>query len=115
MSFPFGDRSERTYAHQAVERFPWPVVAGYDDVHRWMDAGLVVNAAWQVRDCWEALLKFLGSLAVMDRLASSSLDDSRLGKLLATLLNPRGLSLGHWPQLMDLALRDSTASTRLPQ
>jgi hypothetical protein len=34
---PFG---RRNYDADAVKRFPWPVVAGYHDVHRWIDAGL---------------------------------------------------------------------------
>jgi len=28
-----------SYDHKAVETFPWPVVAGYHDVHRWMVYG----------------------------------------------------------------------------
>ncbi len=46
----FPPRRERDYAAAAVETFPWPVVAGYDDVHRWMDEGQAVHAAWQLKD-----------------------------------------------------------------
>jgi hypothetical protein len=46
----FPRRSERGYAAAAVETFPWPVVAGCDDVHRWMDQGQAVHAAWQLKD-----------------------------------------------------------------
>lgn len=35
----------RGYDAGAVERFPWPDVAWYDDVHCWMDAGQAVHAA----------------------------------------------------------------------
>jgi len=31
----FPPRGERGYL-AAFETFPWPVVAGYEDVHRWM-------------------------------------------------------------------------------
>jgi len=41
---PFPPRSERDYAAAAVEIFPWPIVAGYDDVHHWMDEGQAVHA-----------------------------------------------------------------------
>jgi len=107
----FDPRSQRGYDYDAVETFPWPVVAGYEDMHGWMDEGLAVYAAWQVRDVWEALLKFLGTLAVADRLAA--VDDSQTSKLLATLLNPEGLSLGHWPTLIELALKDGRPTLRL--
>ncbi len=86
----FDPRSQRGYDYDAVGTFPWPVVAGYEDMHGWMDEGLAVYAAWQVRDVWEALLK-----------------------LLATLLNPEGLSLGHWPTLIELALKDGRPTLRL--
>jgi hypothetical protein len=56
---PFPPRGERGYDADAVERFPWPVVAGCDDVHRWMDAGQSVHASWQLRDVWEGLIKSL--------------------------------------------------------
>ena len=49
---PFPPRGERGYDADAVERFPWPVVAGYDDVHRGMDAVQAVHATWQLRDVW---------------------------------------------------------------
>jgi len=39
----FPPRSERDYAAAAVETFPWPVVATYDDIHRWMDEGQAVH------------------------------------------------------------------------
>ena len=45
----FPPRAERPYAAAAVETFPWPVVAGYDDIHRWMDEGQAVHAAWQLK------------------------------------------------------------------
>jgi len=65
-------RGERSYDAAAVETFPWPVTAGYQDVHRWMDQGQAVHAAWQLRDVWEGLLKFLATLAVADYFAASS-------------------------------------------
>jgi hypothetical protein len=48
----FPPRSERGYAAAEVETFPWPVMAGYDDIHRWMDQGQAVPAVWQVTDVW---------------------------------------------------------------
>jgi tetratricopeptide (TPR) repeat protein len=107
----FPPRSERGYDAAAVETFPWPVIAGYEDVHRWMDQGQAVHAAWQIRDVWEGLIKFLGTLAVADHLASAPAEDSRIGRLLALLLNDRGLSLGHWKDMMEIALK----SGPLPQ
>jgi tetratricopeptide (TPR) repeat protein len=112
---PFPPRGGRHYDHDAVERFPWLVVAGYDDVHRWMDAGQAVNAAWQLRDVWESFLKFLGSAAVADRLAAAGPDDPAISPLLARLLKPQGLSLGDWPTLMELALQQTPEEQlRLP-
>lgn len=102
-SNPFPPRDQREYAAEAVERFPWPVVAGYEQIHRWMDQGLAVNAAWQVRDAWEALIKFLGAVAVSDFLANQG-DAERTTTLLSILLKPRGLSIGDWRQLMQVAL-----------
>ena len=42
-----------------VATFPWPAVSGYQRVHHWMREDLPIYAAWQVRDAWESLLKFL--------------------------------------------------------
>ncbi len=74
---PFPPRGERDYAAAAVETFPWPVVAGYDDIHRWMDEGQAVHAAWQLKDIREGLLKFLATLAVADHMTSAPADDLR--------------------------------------
>src|SRR4051794_3352573 len=114
-SFAFGTRAQRGYDHEATERFPWPVVAGYDEVHRWMDEDLAVNAAWQLRDCWEGLIKFLGTLAIADHLGAAPLSEDRSRRLLATLVvrNPRGLSLGHWAETLMLALKDNPHALRL--
>src|SRR2546430_1463465 len=71
----FPPRGGRGYDAAAVETFPWPVVAGYEDVHRWMDQGQAVHTAWQLRDVWEGLLKFLATLAVADHLAAAPAED----------------------------------------
>src|SRR5262249_54084665 len=111
---PFEDRGRRGYDHEAVERFPWPVVAGYHEVYRWMDEGQAVDAAWQLRDVWEAFLKFLASVAVADRLAGPPPDDEPAQKLLATLFGGR-LSLGQWVSMMEYALKETPdAALRLP-
>ncbi len=101
----FPPRGERDYA-AAVETFPWPVVAGYEDVHRWMDQGQAVHAVWQFRDVWEGLLKFLATLAVADHLTAAPAEDARTGKLLAKLLKPNGLTLGEWADLLEVALKE---------
>src|SRR5438093_10549281 len=101
----FPSRGERGYL-AAFDTFPWPVVAGYEDVHRWMDQGQAVHAAWQLRDVWEGLLKFLATLGVADHLAAAAVDDPRSSKMLALLLKPQGLSLGDWATLTERALKD---------
>ena len=111
----FPSRGKRGYDVAAVETFPWPVVVGYDDVHRWMDQGQAVHAAWQLRDVWEGLIKFLATLALADQLATAADDDPRTSKLLALLLKPQGLSMGDWATLMEIALKDgSLPQARLP-
>ena len=112
----FPPRNERDYAAAAVETFPWPVVAGYEDVHRWMDQGQAVHAAWQLKDVWEGLLKFLATLAVADHLAAAPAGDPRTRKLLDQLLKKGGLTDGDWAKLMEIALEDGPLSAaRLPQ
>jgi hypothetical protein len=112
---PFPPRGERGYDADAVERFPWPVIAGYDDVHRWMDAGQAVHAAWQLRDVWESLIKFFAGLAVADHLASAPADDPRTSPLLADLLSDGGLSVGSWVTVMERVLKAGPLpSARLP-
>src|SRR5215831_1869834 len=81
----FPPRDKRRYDAAGVEAFPWPVIAGYDDFHRWMDQGQAVHAAWQLRDVWEGLLKFLATLAVAHHLAAVPAEDQRSKKLLAQL------------------------------
>jgi hypothetical protein len=111
----FPQRSERGYDAAAVETFPWPVIAGYDDVHRWMDQGLAVHAAWQLRDIWEGLLKFLATLAVADHLAAAAASDPRTSALLKQLLKKDGLTNGTWATLLEVSLKDGPLATaRLP-
>jgi hypothetical protein len=102
----FPPRGERGYDTAGVETFPWPVITGYDDVHRWMDAGQAVHAVWQLRDVWEGMLKFLATLAVADHLTAAPSDDARTGKMLAKLLKPNGLTLGEWADLLEVALKE---------
>ena len=90
----FTPRGERTYATVAIETFPWPVTAGYEDIHRWMDQGQAVHAAWQLRDDWEGLLKFLATLAVADHRAAVPAEDKRTKKLLRLRLKKDGLTDG---------------------
>jgi tetratricopeptide (TPR) repeat protein len=112
----FPPRSNRAYDAVGVETFPWPVVAGYDDVHRWMDEDQAVHAAWQIRDVWESLLKFLASLAVADHMASAPADDPRTNTLLKQLLKKDGLTNGTWAALTKIALRNGPlAGARVPQ
>jgi hypothetical protein len=112
----FPPRGERGYDAAAVETFPWPVVAAYQDVHRWMDQGQAVHAAWQIKDVWEALLKFLATLAVADHMTSAPADDPRTRKLLDQLLKKPGLTDGDWAKLMEVALTDGPLPHgRLPQ
>ena len=82
--FAFGPRSERGYDHDAVETFPWPVVAGYDDIHRWMDQGLAVNAACMVGHRSEQLS--LGASPLRDCEAGLLLHRSGLPKPRCTWL-----------------------------
>src|SRR5437016_10710425 len=99
-------RGERGYDAATAETFPWPIVVGYDDIHRWMDEGQAVHAAWQLKDVWEGLLKFLATLAVADHLATAPDGDPRTRKLLDQLLKKGGLTDGDWAKLMELALTD---------
>ena len=105
----FSPRAGRVYDHDAVDRFPWPVVICYRDIHRWMDDDQPVHAAWQVRDAWEALLRFLGSLAIADHLAAVKGRPPQTRELLSILLDARGLSMGHWFDLLRLAYKDASA------
>src|ERR1700751_6092643 len=102
----FPPRSGRRYAALGIETFPWPVVAGYEDVHRWMDQDQAVHAAWQLKDVWEGLLKFLATLAVADHLATAPAGDPRTRKLLDQLLKKDGLTDGDWAKLLELALKE---------
>jgi tetratricopeptide (TPR) repeat protein len=111
----FPSRGERGYL-AAFETFPWPVVTGYEDMHRWMDQDQAVHAAWQLKDVWEGLLKFLATLAVADHMATAPSDDPRTRKLLDQLLKKGGLTDGDWAKLMEIALKDGPLTgTRLPQ
>lgn len=114
--FDFGSRDDRCYDHEAGQQFPWPVVAAYDDIHRWMDQGLAVHAAWQIRDVWEGLLRFLATVAAADCLQADPIDEDRTSRLLAVLLKPQGLSLGDWVSVLELALKETSGEgTRIPE
>src|SRR5260370_3470838 len=94
-------RGERGYDAAAVETSPWPVVAGYEDVHRWMDEGQAVHAAWQLRDVWEGLLKFLATLAVADHLDTAPAEDPRSKAVLKQLLKNDGRTNAAWATLIE--------------
>ena len=68
---------DRHFDKDAVARFPWPAVASYPDIHRWMDKGLAVEAAMLVRDAWEGLYQVPRVLAVADRLTRPAAGDRR--------------------------------------
>jgi hypothetical protein len=102
----FPPRGERGYDTAGVETFPWPVTAGYEAVHHWMDHGQAVHAAWQLKDVWEGLLKFVATLAVADHMATAPAEDPRTRKLLDQLLKKGGLTDGDWAKLMEIALKD---------
>jgi hypothetical protein len=53
----FPPRNERPYDAPAVETFPWPVTAGYEDLHRWMDENQAVHPALQLHIVWVGLLQ----------------------------------------------------------
>jgi len=111
----FPARSERGYDAAAVETFPWPVIAGYEDVHRWMDQGQAVHAVWQLRDVWEDLIKFLATLAAADYLATASDGDPRTSKLLALLLKRPGMSMGDWAKSLEITLKEGPPQqSRIP-
>src|SRR5207253_1813210 len=75
-----------------------------------------VHAAWQLKDVWEGLLKFLATLAVADHMASAQAEDPRTRKLLDQLLKKGGLTDGDWAKLMEIALKDGPLpGARLPQ
>lgn len=81
-----------------------------------MDQGQAVHAAWQLKDVWEGLLKFLATLVVADHMATAPADDPRTRKLLDQLLKKGGLTDGDWAKLMEIALKDGPLSrTRVPQ
>src|SRR5437879_12137124 len=71
-----------------------------------MDQGQAVHAAWQLRDVWEGLLKFLASLAVADHFAAGPADDQRTKKLLNQLLKKDGLTNGNWAKLMEKVFQE---------
>ena len=76
----FPSRGERGSDAAGVETFPWPVVAGYDPIHHWMDQDQAVHAAWQLRDVWQGLIQFLVTLAAADRLAAAPPGESGVRK-----------------------------------
>jgi tetratricopeptide (TPR) repeat protein len=81
-----------------------------------MEEDQPVHAAWQLRDVWEGLLKFLGTLAVADHQASASVEDPRTDALLKQLLKKDGLSNGTWAKLIEIALRNGPLpKARVPE
>jgi hypothetical protein len=110
----FPPRGVRPYDAAAVETFPWPVTAGYEDLHCWMDQNQAVHAAWQLRDVWEGLLKFLATLALADHFAAVPMEDQRTKTLFGQLLQKAGLTNGNWAKLLEKALRDGPPAPQFP-
>ena len=79
-----------------------------------MDRQEPVEAAWQLRDAFECLLKFTASLAAADALHAGS--DPKLAAALAgLLLKPSGLSLGDWHTALELALEPTVPGRLVPE
>jgi hypothetical protein len=85
------------------DALPFPIAATAGRLAQEMRRNDAVAALLVVRDAIEVVLKFASCLAIAD-LRQSQRDSPALSKIAAVLLNDRGLSTGHWPELLCLAL-----------
>ena len=101
-------RHRREILDFVLSDFPQPLAITYARLNEEMDKDRPVSAAWQLKDCLEAFIKFFACIASADFLQASpryypGRTEERVGNLVALLLKPQGLSLGDWHAL----LRDS--------
>ena len=99
----FPPRAERDVRSEIVASAPFPLALTYARLHQVLDAQDPVAGAWTMRDALECCVQFAATLAVADALHAPVVDDLP-PRLAETLLNPRGLSLGHWKKLLEDAL-----------
>src|SRR3712207_5172148 len=99
----FPPRGERAMLAQVLADYPFPLALTYARLQRELDAQEPVAAAWALRDAGACLLKFTACLAVADFLHARPAPESA-AELVGLLLKPRGLSLGDWHTLLELAL-----------
>jgi hypothetical protein len=100
----FEPRAQRSGHDWVLSELPFPVALTYLRLHQQMDRQEPVASAWTLRDAYECALKFSACLAVSDCLGASP-DPALASELVPVLLDPRGLSLGHWHTLLEGALK----------
>jgi tetratricopeptide (TPR) repeat protein len=107
----FPGRDQRVILHQVVERFPFPIAVTYSRLQDELDRQEPVAAAWQVRDAFEAFLRFTACLAVADAL-QAGIKSELTSAIAALVLKPQGLSLGDWHSLLEMPLEPLAALAR---
>jgi tetratricopeptide (TPR) repeat protein len=92
--------------HEFVwQEFPHPIAIAYRRLSDCVNRGEGVAAAWQLRDCFEVVIKLLAAVGVgccfSDPRQSTGAPGQLRSDLADILLKPRGLSIGDWYQLLN--------------
>jgi len=100
----FPPRPDREVLAIVVTAFPYPLALTYARLQVELDRQEPVAAAWQLRDAFECVLKFVACLAAADCLRAEP-DPAVSAALVGRLLKPQGISIGDWHTILEESLR----------
>lgn len=106
MSAPhFFDLAKRPRPAFVADGFPFPLALTCARALATFDRQQPVEAAWAVRDAWEAAIKFCACVSVADYLRAGP-DAAVAGKVAEGLLSSRGVAIGGWADALHATLAE---------
>jgi hypothetical protein len=91
----FPPPDEREVLGWAITEFPFPLSITYARLQDELNRQAPITAAWQLRDAFEATLKFTTCIAIADFLQADPIPEHAT-RVISLLFKRGGLSLGDW-------------------
>ena len=110
----FPPRPEWNVLEYVLAEFPFPLALTYQRLLDGMERQEPVEAAWLLRDAFEAAMKFIAAVATADLLQALPAP-ADIQEVAGLLLKPTGLSTGDWHSAMTVPLKAAATHRLLPE